>query len=99
MNRDLFLIKGLGGKKKLAGKIEVKGAKNAALPAMAAAILFADKIKYQNVPFISDVGMMGELLEDLGADAEKISKYSLSISAGSFFSPSSAGSSSVFPGC
>ncbi|MFA6552273.1 MAG: UDP-N-acetylglucosamine 1-carboxyvinyltransferase [Candidatus Paceibacterota bacterium] len=81
MNKDLFLIKGLGGKKKLNGTIPVFGAKNAALKAMAASILFKDDVKYENIPFISDIEMMSEILSDLGAEIEKTGKYSMNINS------------------
>ena len=40
MNKESFIIKGLGGAKTLKGTIRINGAKNAALKAMAAAVLF-----------------------------------------------------------
>jgi UDP-N-acetylglucosamine 1-carboxyvinyltransferase len=51
----------------LKGEIEANGAKNAALPIMAACILAAGKIKLKRIPDISDVRIMGELLEQMGA--------------------------------
>lgn len=67
MKRDQFIVRGLGGKKTLSGKIAVSGAKNAALKAMAASILFNDPVKLTNVPDIEDAKRMAELLVDLGA--------------------------------
>jgi len=68
--KEVFLIKGLAGARKLVGEIPVKGAKNAALKAMASAILFSDKLVMKNVPEIEDVNRMGDLLVDLGATIE-----------------------------
>jgi len=69
--KDKFIIKGLDGKKKLNGKISVAGAKNAALPAFAASILFRDRFCVSNVPNIKDVDSINALLEKLGAVVEK----------------------------
>ncbi len=63
-----FLIR---GGKKLLGEIEVMGAKNAVLKAMAASLLFANQITIENVPQIEDVERMCELLMDLGAAIKK----------------------------
>ncbi|MEZ7891776.1 MAG: UDP-N-acetylglucosamine 1-carboxyvinyltransferase [Candidatus Wallbacteria bacterium] len=60
---DKFVIK---GGKKLSGKIEVSGAKNAALPIMAAAILAQDNVKLKNVPDLKDVRTMIDVLKSLG---------------------------------
>ncbi|MBT3282974.1 UDP-N-acetylglucosamine 1-carboxyvinyltransferase [bacterium] len=72
--KDKFIIKGLGGKKSLGGKIAVSGAKNAVLPALASSILFKDKFCISNVPDLKDVESINMLLEKLGATVEKIGK-------------------------
>ncbi len=64
--KEKFLIKGLGGKKKLKGEISVRGSKNAVLPAMASSLLFKDDVSFSNVPVIEDVFRMIELMEELG---------------------------------
>ncbi len=64
---DKFIIK---GGKKLSGKVEINGAKNAALPIMAAAILATEKVKIKNVPDLKDVRMMEEVLSSLGMKIE-----------------------------
>jgi len=69
---DKFLIKGLGGRKTLSGKIRVNGAKNAALKLMAASILFGDKVILKNVPEIEDVHRMRDLLSASGANAFEV---------------------------
>lgn len=52
----------------LSGEIEVRGAKNAALKIIPAAILSREKIKITNLPFIEDVNRSLELIKDLGAE-------------------------------
>ena len=54
------------GKAKLSGEIEVKGAKNAALKIIPAAILSSEKIIINNLPDIEDINRAIELTVDLG---------------------------------
>lgn len=63
---DRFVISGFGGKKTLSGVISVSGAKNAALKAIAAVILFKDQVTLTNIPDIEDVKRMGDIFEALG---------------------------------
>jgi UDP-N-acetylglucosamine 1-carboxyvinyltransferase len=63
---DKFLIK---GGKALEGRISVSGAKNAALPAMAAALLTDQRVVLRNVPRVRDIGTMRSLLDELGVDS------------------------------
>lgn len=69
--REQFHISGLAGEKALSGTIPIRGAKNAVLPAMAAAPLFADALTYTNLPDIEDVGRMSELIEASGAHVDR----------------------------
>ncbi len=71
---EKFIVKGLGGKKTLSGKIKVNGAKNAILKAMASSILFEEGIGMQNIPDIEDVKRLSELLEKIGAKVTEKSK-------------------------
>jgi UDP-N-acetylglucosamine 1-carboxyvinyltransferase len=51
----------------LQGDVAISGAKNAALKIMAAALLVEDEVVVERVPDITDVHLMGEVLERLGA--------------------------------
>ena len=62
MKKSRFIVEGQGGRRTLRGAIAVKGAKNAALKALAASVLFDDSIVLQNLPDIEDVKRMQELL-------------------------------------
>jgi len=53
----------------LSGEVRVAGAKNAALPVLAAALLAAAPVRVRNVPRLRDVGTMIALLERMGASA------------------------------
>jgi len=64
---DKFIVH---GPVKLNGSVEVKGAKNAVLPLMAAALLTRGENIIDNVPDLRDVKTMIELLEILGAGVE-----------------------------
>lgn len=55
------------GGRRLVGRVRVNGAKNAALPIMAAALLTADECIFENIPNIEDTRTMAELLSRLGA--------------------------------
>jgi UDP-N-acetylglucosamine 1-carboxyvinyltransferase len=51
----------------LEGEVPISGAKNAALKIMAAALLVEDEVVLERVPDITDVHLMAEVLERLGA--------------------------------
>lgn len=67
-NNQTFNIHGLGGEKKLKGKIRVNGAKNAVLKAIAAAILFEGEVMLENVPMNRDVQTLIDIMKKLGAN-------------------------------
>jgi len=54
----------------LSGRVEISGAKNAALPAMVASLLTADTVNLENIPYVRDVLTTRSLLQDMGAEAE-----------------------------
>ncbi len=58
------------GGRPLIGSVRIEGAKNAVLKMMAAAILANDVCVIKNVPDLSDVHMMSELMRNLGAKIE-----------------------------
>lgn len=57
----------IDGGRRLEGSVEAPGAKNAALPIMAAAILAEGEVVLHSVPRITDVDVMASILESLGA--------------------------------
>lgn len=58
------------GGKKLAGSVEVQGSKNAALPLLAASLLTEEEILLSNIPDISDVDTMLQILQAWGVEVE-----------------------------
>ena len=60
-------LKIVGGNK-LRGTITCSGAKNAALPMLAATILSDEPITFKNLPYLQDITTMFEILGSMGAD-------------------------------
>ncbi|MFN8590659.1 MAG: UDP-N-acetylglucosamine 1-carboxyvinyltransferase [Thermomicrobiales bacterium] len=58
------------GGKPLHGVVRIGGAKNAALPALAATLLTPEECVLTNVPDLADIGTMLALLRSLGAETE-----------------------------
>lgn len=58
------------GGKSLKGNIRISGAKNSALPVIAASILCSEEVEISNIPYLEDTRSMVELVEVLGAKAE-----------------------------
>src|SRR5262245_63870068 len=75
---DKFVIK---GGRPLHGRVQISGAKNSALPCMAAALLTAETVTLHNLPYVRDIITMRRLLEDLGCTALMPELRTLKISA------------------
>jgi UDP-N-acetylglucosamine 1-carboxyvinyltransferase len=67
---DVDVIRVMGGAR-LAGDVSVVGAKNSALKLMAAALLATGRSVLTNVPRITDIAIMAEVLRRLGCDVEQ----------------------------
>ena len=61
----------INGGPRLRGKVRVGGAKNAALPIMAATILCEGEVLLHDVPDVADVASLGELLMKLGVNVDR----------------------------
>ncbi len=59
------------GGNRLTGTVRIQGSKNAALPVLAASVLIPDTCVFQNVPNITDINCMENLLKSTGAVLEK----------------------------
>src|ERR1700721_1240356 len=64
---DKFVIR---GGNPLLGTIKISGAKNSALPCMAAAILTEDEVVLENIPQVRDIETERKLLTSMGAEVE-----------------------------
>src|SRR5580693_4015874 len=69
------------GGARLEGSVATHGAKNAALPIMAASLLARGKVTLHRVPHITDVSVMWSLLEALGARLRLEGKDTVTIDA------------------
>ena len=58
------------GGAQLAGDICVSGSKNAALPEMAAALLTSEPLTLHNMPRVTDITVMGDIVRELGGQSE-----------------------------
>ena len=64
---DKFIIR---GGQPLLGTIRISGAKNAALPCIAAALLTDEPVILENIPQVRDIETTRKLLAAMGADVE-----------------------------
>jgi UDP-N-acetylglucosamine 1-carboxyvinyltransferase len=64
---DKFVIR---GGNPLVGTVRISGAKNSALPCMAAAILTEDEVTLENIPQVRDIETQRRLLAAMGAEVE-----------------------------
>jgi UDP-N-acetylglucosamine 1-carboxyvinyltransferase len=65
----------------LHGQIRISGAKNSALPAMAASLLTADEVILENLPFVNDIFTTRRLLRELGVAVEFEQEHSARLQA------------------
>ena len=65
----------------LKGRVRISGAKNAALPILAACLLGTEDIYLEEVPELQDVHIMCQVLEALGSEVEVLGKGKLKINS------------------
>ncbi|MBL8149723.1 MAG: UDP-N-acetylglucosamine 1-carboxyvinyltransferase [Blastocatellia bacterium] len=75
---DKFRI--IGGKR-LEGRVSISGAKNSALPCMAASLLTSENVVLHNLPYVRDIITMRRLLEDMGCMVLMPERHTLKIDA------------------
>ncbi len=78
MGVDVFEIRGSRG---LQGEVSIYGAKNAALPILAATVMVDGKTLIHDVPQLEDVRVMIEILRSLGAKVDFSSEHTVSVDA------------------
>lgn len=67
----------------LKGEVNISGAKNSALPILAACVLGTEEIILDGVPELKDVEIMVEVLKHLGSEVKYLDKNTLSINSSS----------------
>jgi UDP-N-acetylglucosamine 1-carboxyvinyltransferase len=75
---DKFVIE---GGYRLKGRVTISGSKNASLPMMAAAILASEPCVIKNVPSLTDIRTMGEILGAMGVKCERADDGALTCTA------------------
>jgi UDP-N-acetylglucosamine 1-carboxyvinyltransferase len=75
---DKFIIT---GGKPLKGEIEVRGAKNAAFPIIAATLLTKEECEISNLPLIEDVFRIIEILKSMGARVSWVAERTIRVKA------------------
>ena len=63
----------------LRGTIQISGAKNAAVAIIPAALLVNGPCRIENIPQISDVTLILQILQDLGAQVRTINRTTVEI--------------------
>jgi len=69
----------ISGGHELFGEVNISGAKNAAVAIIPAAILANDVVRIENIPQISDVQLIIEILDNMGAKIKLINKDTIEI--------------------
>ena len=72
----------IAGGQRLRGSLRIGGAKNAALPSLAACLLTSETVELDNLPRVRDVRTMLRVLEQLGAEASATGENSDSVRVG-----------------
>lgn len=75
----------INGGKKLYGEVKIGGAKNAAVAIIPAVVLADSPCRIENVPNISDVTLIANILQGLGATVRNINKTTLEIDPTTIF--------------
>lgn len=81
---DKFII---SGGTKLRGEVPISGAKNAAVAILPATILAEEPCRIENIPNISDVSSMIDILYQLGANIRMVNATTLEIDSSHLISP------------
>lgn len=73
---DQYVIK---GGNPLVGEVEISGAKNAALGILPAAIMTNEDVIIENIPDVSDINVILQTIEGIGAKVTRLSSHSVKI--------------------
>ena len=65
----------------LVGEVEIGGAKNAALPILAAAIMTDETVLIENVPDVRDTNALMQAMESIGVMIERVDRHTVKINA------------------
>ena len=65
----------------LVGEVEIGGAKNAALPILAASIMTDETVVIENVPDVRDINALLQAMESIGVVVEHLDRHTIKINA------------------
>lgn len=80
---EQYVIK---GGNTLKGKVEISGAKNAALAILAAAIMADETVTIENVPDVRDIRIVLDAIAEIGAIVDRVDKHTYKINGSTIFS-------------
>ena len=69
----------INGGRELNGEVTISGAKNAAVAIIPAVLLVNGPCRIENIPQISDVTMMLNILQEMGAEIKTVNKHTMDI--------------------
>lgn len=69
----------ISGGHELFGEVNISGAKNAAVAIIPAALLCDDVVRIENIPNISDVSLIIQILDRMGAGVKMLIKIQLKL--------------------
>ena len=67
------------GGKPLSGKVEISGAKNAAVAIIPAALMVDGVCRIENIPQISDVTLILNIMQELGAEVRTVNRTTVDV--------------------
>ncbi len=66
----------------LVGDVEIGGAKNAALPILAASIMTGETVSIENMPDVRDVNVLLDAMENIGVVVKRLDRHKVRLNAG-----------------
>lgn len=66
----------------LVGDVVIGGAKNAALPILAAAIMTDETVLIDNLPDVQDINIMLDAIRDIGVSVDRVDKHTVKLNGG-----------------
>lgn len=73
---EKYIVK---GGNPLVGEVEISGAKNAALPILAAAVMADQVVVIDNIPDVNDVNVLIDAIEEIGAKVKRVNRHCVEI--------------------
>ena len=75
---EQYVIK---GGNPLVGEVEIGGAKNAALPILAAVVMTDETVKIENIPDVRDTNVLMQAMQEIGVHIEHVDRHTVKMNA------------------